>query len=122
MRLGGLLLDKVHARVIGFFGGKMSTDHESGSEIENANRREAMSAILKYSAVVGGATATVLSASEAIAQSAASGAGYADVDPQDWRQGRRDAARWGDKEWEKWREWETWRAKKIEQWKRVERR
>jgi len=49
----------------------------SNSEIDDADRREAMSAILKYSAAVGGATATVLTASEAIAKSAASGAGKA---------------------------------------------
>lgn len=99
----------------------MFKSDDSNLEIENADRREAMSAIVKYSAVVGGATTTVLSASEAIAKSAASGGGYADINPQDYRQGRRDTARWGDKQWEKWREWETWREKKIEQWKAVER-
>jgi len=53
----------------------MTEFNGSGSEIEKADRREAMSAIMKYSVVVGGATGTVLSASEAIARSAASGAG-----------------------------------------------
>jgi len=92
--------------------------NDASSDIENPDRREAMSAIMKYSAVVGGATATVLTASEAIAKSAASGAGHANASPEYWEQGRRESKYWGDTQWEKWREWERWRETKIKGWEK----
>jgi len=61
--------------ISGFVRTKMDKFDTSSSEIENPDRREVMSALLKYSAVVGAASGTVLSASQAIAQSAASGGG-----------------------------------------------
>jgi len=54
----------------------MKDFEETGHEIDSPDRREVMSAIVKYSAVIGGASTTVLTASEAIAKSAASGRGY----------------------------------------------
>lgn len=53
----------------------MSNFDKSDSEIDSVDRRELMAAIMKYSVAVSGATATVLTASQAVAQSAASGAG-----------------------------------------------
>ncbi len=43
------------------------------NQLQDKERREVMAALLKYSAAVGGASTVVLSASEAIAKSAASG-------------------------------------------------
>lgn len=42
-------------------------------EIENKERREVLTALVKYSAAVGAASTVTLSASEAVAHSAASG-------------------------------------------------
>lgn len=47
-------------------------EFENG-EIVNTERREILAALMKYSAAVGGASTVVLSASEAVAQSAFSG-------------------------------------------------
>ncbi len=52
---------------------KVTGMDEKQDVIEDVERREVMSAILKYSAVVGGASTVVLSASDAVAKSAASG-------------------------------------------------
>ncbi|WP_170329123.1 hypothetical protein [Ruegeria arenilitoris] len=46
------------------------------NEIENTERREVLAALVKYSAAVGGASTVVLSASEAVAKSAASGTAH----------------------------------------------
>lgn len=61
----------------------MENVEENG--IENKERREVLAALVKYSAVVGGASTVVLSASEAVAKSAASGTGYRPIDDRDRR-------------------------------------
>ncbi|SLN58962.1 hypothetical protein ROA7450_03038 [Roseovarius albus] len=46
------------------------------NDVESAERREVLTSLLKYTAVVGGASTVALSASEAVAKSSASGVKY----------------------------------------------
>jgi hypothetical protein len=55
--------------------GDFVVDKNEQDTIENADRREVMAALLKYSAVVGGASTIVLSSADAVSASAASGGG-----------------------------------------------
>lgn len=88
----------------------MSENNQQGTAIENAERREVLSALMKYSVAVGGASATVLTASQAVARSAASGSAQAEPTER-WQR-----ENWGEQEWAEWREKEARREEHRKAW------
>ena len=71
----------------------MVVSHNEQHEIENKERREVLASLLKYSAAVGGASTVVLSASEAVARSAASGSARK-YDHDRWEQHLAEKKEW----------------------------